>query len=561
MEPLSAIDCDLASQYNNWSHLTLPSLFEQIAQKHPHRPAILASDREWTYEQLHRHSQKLAAAIIASGLSVGSRIAVVMANFPEFICVKMAIAQCGCVAVPINFQLLYDELFYVIDQSECAAVFTMAEFRGRDYIADFVDLLGKQNSLEFIVVREDRHDLPGNILSLADFSQRSNAKAIDQLLQRSAQLSPDSLSDIVFTSGTTGRPKGAMLTHDMLLRSAFSSALTRGFEDGRRIAFALPMYHVFGYVECWIAAMFVGGAIIPQTVFDAGELLTLAERFNATDCVCVPIMTHALLHEARQRGNFSAPLKSFFNSGGVNTPNIWQEIRDVLGVNEIHTAYGMTETTASTMCTRSDDTIDKLLETNGQYKLAGAAGDPEIEGKIALYRVVDPVTAKQIDHGMAGELQVKGPVVTRGYFRLPEETKAAFTDDGWFRTGDVGTLSADGYLTLTGRIKEVYRCGGEMVMPREIEALMEIYPGIAQALVIGVPDDRMGEVGCLCLVPESGTTLKEAEILSFCRDKLARFKVPKYVLELAVDDIPLTPTGRPQKFALAQLARRQLMLA
>jgi fatty-acyl-CoA synthase len=342
------------------------------------------------------------------------------------------------------------------------------------------------------------------------------------------------------------------------LHAAFSSALTRSFEDGRRILFALPMYHVFGYVEGFVAALFVGGAIIPQAIFDSREMLDLAEQLAATDIICVPAMTQALIEQARQRKFKSDKLLSVFNSGGVNVPSVWADIRGVLGAKEIHTAYGMTETTASAMCTWTEDDAELLLDTNGRYKFAGPAGDEAIGGLVAQYRVADPETGKGLPFDYDGELQVRGPVVTQGYYRKPKETQAAFTADGWFKSGDIGRLSASGYIKLTGRLKESYRCGGEMVMPREIEELLSSYPGIAKVFAVGVSDPRMGEVGCLCIVPEVGDEPSADEVIAYCAVRLARFKVPKYTVMLKAEDIPLTATGRPQKFKLAELAMERL---
>jgi fatty-acyl-CoA synthase len=495
------------------------------------------------------------------GLQPGEHVAIVMANHPEFPLIKLAIARAGCVSVPINYLLLYDEMRYVVAQSKSTALIGMTQFRDRDYTDDFAKMRDELPELGHIIVRcEDAHT-PVNFHGLDDLAGYATAEADEELSKREATTSANSVSDIVYTSGTTGYPKGAILTHDMVLRSAFSSALTRSFEEGRRIIFALPMYHVFGYVECWVAALFVGGAIIPQTIFDPVEMLDLTERLGATDMICVPVMTQALIEQARKRGFYSDTLLSVFNSGGVNTPSVWAEIRGVLGAQEIHTAYGMTETTASTMCTLTEAADDRLAETNGRYKLAGPAGDPALDGLIAQYRVIDPETGLELPYGCDGELQVRGPVVTKGYFGKPEETDAAFTADGWFKSGDIGRLSKGGYLKLTGRLKESYRCGGEMVMPREIEDLLATYPGIAQVFAVGIPDAKMGEVGCLCVVPVEGVAPSFHDVIAHCSARLARFKVPKYTIMLKPEDIPLTATGRPQKFKLTQLAIQQLNLS
>jgi fatty-acyl-CoA synthase len=198
-----------------------------------------------------------------------------------------------------------------------------------------------------------------------------------------------------------------------------------------------------------------------------------------------------------------------------------------------------------------------LLTTNGRLKPAGSAGDPSLGGALAIYKAVDPETGAEVAPGTPGEFLVRGPAVTAGYYNKPDETRAAFSD-GWLRTGDVGVIGTDGYLALLGRIKESYRCGGEMVIPLEIEELVNQHPGVAQALVVGVPDPKMGEVGCLCVIPNSAGNPDPQALINFCATRLARFKVPRHVIFIEACEVPTTATGRPQKFKLAELARRRL---
>lgn len=548
----------LLSRFPSWPALTISGLFDLIASEFPERPAVLTSDRSITYREAQSMSRRWASGLIGLGLKAGEHVAIVMANYPEFPIMKLAIARAGCVSVPINYLLQYDEMRYVVEQSKSKILIGMSQHRGRDYTSDFAHLRSSLPELEHIFVLPKNGRESTEFPSISDLACVATAASDAEFLQREAKTSASSVSDIVYTSGTTGRPKGAMLTHNNILRAAFSSALTRSFEDGRRILFALPMYHVFGYIECWVAALFVGGSIIPQTIFDPTEMLGLAQKLGATDIVCVPVMTQALVEQARMRRFHSDALLSVFNSGGVNLPSIWADIREALGAKEIHTAYGMTETTASTMCTWTEDDTELLLRTNGRYKFAGPAGDDAIGGLIAQYRVAEPETGQELPFGCDGELQVRGPVVTQGYFEKPEETDAAFTADGWFRSGDIGRLSENGHLKLTGRLKETYRCGGEMVMPREIEDLLINYPGIAQVFAVGIPDPKMGEVGCLCIVPIDGAMPIVDDIIAHCAARLARFKIPKYGVLLKPMDVPLTATGRPQKFKLTELAIARL---
>ena len=375
---------------------------------------------------------------------------------------------------------------------------------------------------------------------------------------------PLSNSDIIYTSGTTGSPKGVMLSHDMMLRTAFGSTYGRAFEDGRRILFSLPMYHVYGYVEGLLAALFVGGAIVPQLKFDAADTLRGITRHRATDVLLIPTMTLALLDELKARPHDLSSLHSVLSSGGRSPATIWQQIIDLLRPQEITTGYGMTEVTASSTVTRPDDAFARLLTTNGRLRDVGPAGDPAdplTQGKLVVYRVVDPETELEVAPGDVGELLAKGPGVTAGYYNKPEATAEAFTADGWFKTGDLGRIDDQGYLTLVGRRKESYRCGGEQVMPTEVEDLLVTHPAVLQAHVVPVPDERMGEVGVVFVVLRQHPAVTDDELIAFCAQRVARFKVPRYLLRIRAEDIPATPSGRARKFLLVQQALAALGLA
>lgn len=557
----------LEARFPAWREQTIAQAFDRAVGEFSERPFVITDERTYSYREMRDWSRQLASGLIARGVKAGDHVAVVLANYPAFIAVKLAIARAGAVAVPINFLLRRQELTYVLEQSDTTLLVTMDRLRDRDYLADLDQIIpgwdsGARGSelpkLRDVFVlptagqlRAGAHDL--NALNAAATTDSDTA-----LVQREKTGDPHFRSDVIYTSGTTGRPKGVMLTHDMILRVAYASAYWRAFEDGRRFVFALPMYHVFGYIECLIASIFVGGAVIPHLQFDPERLLETAERHRATELDCVPLMTMKLLEVAKARGFDNSHVIAVFNSGGVNPPTIWQEIQDVLGGREIATGYGMTETSATTTCTRPEDPLEAHLATNGRLKLAGIAGDSSLNGMLAIYKTIDPATGADLPFGVRGELVVRGPIVTKGYYKKPEETLAAFTPDGWLRTGDVGTISAEGDLVLLGRIKETYRCGGEMVMPREIEEVLNEHPLIAQALVVGVPDLKMGEVGCVCVVPKGADQPAPQELIALCAERLAKFKVPRHVLFVTAEDIPLTPTGRPQKFRLAELARQRL---
>ncbi len=557
IKPPAARRALIAQAVPQWNITSIYAHLAHAQKNFAQRPFVITQLRNYTYRDIDEWSKRLASGLIAIGLQPGEHVALEMANYPEFVALKFAIARAGAICIPINFLLRAKELDYVLRQSDANMLITMDTFRGHDYISDLDEIAsGWRNDapsigqLRKVIVRKDKPNGDTSLHDLGWLEKQATQTSDQELVRREDSAAADALSDIIYTSGTTGRPKGVMLTHDMVLRAAYASALTRAFEDGRRILFALPMYHVFGYVECMIATIFVGGAIIPHAVFDPEETLKSAERHHASEMVCVPVMTTQLIELAKTRGFDARNFVAMFNSGGVNPETIWDEIRDHLGAKEILTAYGMTETTASTTCTLPEDDKNMLLTSNGRIKPAGVAGEPALSGATAVYKAIDPQSGADLPAGASGELVARGPIVTKGYYNKPEETEKAFTADGWLHTGDIGTISADGYLRLEGRIKESYRCGGEMVMPREVEEIYDNYPGVSQALIIGIPDQKMGEVGCLCIVASGTEKPVAGDLINHAQKYLARFKVPKHVVFLEADEIPLTPTGRPQKVML-----------
>jgi fatty-acyl-CoA synthase len=547
----------LAQRFSPWKARTLHEMLDAMAELYPDRPLVIGDERQWTYADMKRWSEQIAAGLVASGVCPGDHVGLLMANYPEYVAIKFGISRAGAVAVPINFLNRQDELGYVIRQSDIVLLFTMDRFRDLEYLA-FLDALASGWEMQgggaaFPKLRKVV------VFPTTECAPRSGATSVETFCSDAGNWAgmnhpgPAANSDIIYTSGTTGSPKGVMLTHDMLLRTAFGSSYGRAFEDGRRILFSLPMYHVFGYVEGLLAALFVGGAIIPRLKFDAADTLRAAERHRATDMLSIPTMTLALLDEIRVQPYDISPLRSVLASGGRSPAYIWQQILDLLGPDEITTGYGMTEVTASSSVTRPDDPMERLLETNGRLRDVGPAADPALDGRLVAYRVIDPESDNPVPAGATGELQAKGFGVTAGYYNKPAETAAAFTDDGWLRTGDLGRIDNDGYVTLLGRLKESYRCGGEQVLPSEIEDLLVTHPAVLQAHVVPVPDERMGEIGVACVVLRDAPMTSPAELTAFCAAKLARFKIPRHFIPIRAEDIPVTPSGRARKFLLTKI--------
>jgi fatty-acyl-CoA synthase len=552
----------LEARHPVWVPRTTAQQLDVAAAEFAERPLILTDDHVYSYAEVRDWTVRLAAGLIALGVQPGDHVAVDMANFPAVVALKYAVARVGAVSVSVNFLLRHSELRYVLHQSDATVLITMDEFRGLNYL----------NALDQISPGWER-DAGGSTLPRLRhiFVRRTGAQPVrgrpledlikcgepisdEAVLARTAAADPFSTSDLLYTSGTTGMAKGVMLQHDAVLRTAYASAYTRAFQDGRRVLFALPIYHVFGYVEATVAVLFVGGAICPHAIFDADRLLRDIGRHQIHELICVPAMTTVVLATAQSADYDLSSLTTMFSSGAAHRPQMWAQMLEVLGVDELFTAYGQTETTASTLCTAPGDPIERLMTTNGGPKPAGVAGDPALGGVLAVYRAVSPGTGVDVPPGEVGELIVRGPLVTKGYYNKPDETAAVLDGEGWLRTGDLGRIDEHGYLTLTGRTKESYRCGGELVVPREVEVVLEGYPGVRTAHVVGIPHPRMGEVGCAWIVPDGPDKPDPAALIAYCATRLARFKVPAVVLFTETEDLPVTVTGRVQKFLLTERA-------
>jgi fatty-acyl-CoA synthase len=551
----------LADRFSPWVPRTLYEMLLAAAELHPDRPYLITDAQTWTYRQMADWSAAVAGGLQAAGLRPGEHVALVMANYPAFAALKFAVAAVGCVAVPVNILNRRDELAYVLRQSRAALLVTMDRFRDLDYLGMLDDIAP---GWETTGGGEDLPDLRSIAVFEAEGEGRAGAIPFEALVAAAPfqlKADPQAPADIIYTSGTTGSPKGVLLTHDMLLRAAFGSAYARAFEDGRRIHFSLPMNHVYGYVEGLLAALFVGGAVVPHLKFDPRETLRTIERHEVSDLLLIPTMTLAVLDALEASSVDTGSLKAMLSSGGRTPPGLWDRILRTFPGIEITTGYGMSECTASTTVTRPDDPAERLKTTNGRLRDVGPAGDPAIENRLVDYRVVDPSTGAVLNPGEVGELMARGPGVTQGYFDKPDATAEAFDADGWLHTGDLGRIDADGYLTLVGRVKESYRCGGEQVTPSEIEDVLMMHPAVLQAHVAPVADDRMGEVGVAFIVTRPGHTLEPQTLIDWCAARLARFKVPRHVLPVAAEEVPLTPSGRPRKFLLSRMAAERLGLS
>jgi fatty-acyl-CoA synthase len=559
----------LEARHPEWVRRTLDGTLELVAGEHPDRPFVIAVDAELGYAELEAWSRRIARGLLAAGVAPGDGVGIMLPNSAALVASVFAISRAGAIAVPLHPRMQERELAFALRDSRVRILLTVEAFRDAA-IGETLDALAPGwhrggggpsiPALRSVVLCQDVAPVtrPGAI-TLAELERDSDPALDRELDTRAAAVDPDDPATVFYTSGTTGPAKGVVLTHDMELRSAYGSAYTRAFEDGRRILFALPLHHVFGYVEGLLASLFVGGAVIAQPAFDPAETLAAIERHRAAEALFVPTMSLAVV-EAAADGHDLSSLHAVMSAAAVCPARLWRDLAERLGVSELVTGYGMTETSAATTFTMPGDAIELMAETVGRPKLGGVAGDPALGGRLAAYATVDPETGEPLPEGAAGELVVHGPIVTRGYREAPEENAHAFVGEGRLRSGDLGRVRPDGYIELTGRSKDLYRCGAESVMPAEVEAVLTERDDVEQAHVVAVPDERMGEVGCAFVVPARGSDPAPEELIAWCGTQLSRYKVPAYVVLCAAGELPLAPSGKVQKFALAERAAATLGL-
>lgn len=540
-----------------WTPRSLAAAFDHAADAWPDRPYVLAESGSLTYSEVQAKSLDLAAGLLSLGVKVGDRIALLVDNRPEYAAIKYAIARVGAIAVPLNYSYKGDEIRERLVQSGAAVVIAIEASVATNFLDVFDAMVpGWESGVT-------NADLPAlKHIVLVDNSARPAAPsihsltadeaALDEVATRTAAIDPDSVCDIVYTSGTTGHAMGAELTHDMVLRSAYGSAYHRAFDDGWRISFALPLYHVFGYIEGMLAVIFVGGAIAPLRIFNPKTVLTVIQDFAINEVLFVPTMTVAVVDLAVKEKFDLSSLQSVFSAAAPAPVWLWERVLSDLKPVMVFTGYGQTEVSAATALTLPGDDIETVAAVVGTTKLGGtaAAGDPD--GRLAEYRTVDPFTGAPLPVGETGELSVRGPQVTHGYYANPERTTDAIDADGWLRTGDLGRVNEQGYLELGGRSSELFKVGGELVAPVEVERVLTSIEGVSQAFVAGVPDELYGDIGWAWVVPTEGAELDSRAVLAHCREHLAPFKVPRGITILEASELPTTTTGKVQKYLLVK---------
>lgn len=516
------------------SALSIPQLMSSAALAYDELPAIEDGDVRLSYRQLDQWRRRAARALLALGIGHGERVAVWAPNHWEWIVAATALHSVGAVLVPLNTRMKGAESGLVLRESGASLLFVIGDFLGNDYPA-LLDGEELPALRQRVILRGERAGALGweAFLALAD------AVGDAQLDERQAQVTADDLCDLLFTSGTTGKPKGVMTAHGQNLRLVSDWSEMVGLRQGDRYLIVNPFFHSFGYKAGWLAALMRGCCILPQAVFDVNVLLERVAAERVTVLPGPPTLYQSLLAHPR-RGDHDLSSLRVAVTGAASVPvEMVRRMRSELGFETIVTAYGLTETCGFVTICRPGDDAETIATTSGR-------AFPEVE-----VRCVD-AQGRSVPTGEPGEVVVRGYNLMRGYFGNPEATAEAIDADGWLHTGDVGVLDERGYLRITDRLKDMFINGGFNVYPAEIEQTILGYPGVAQAAVIGIPDERLGEVAMAFLLPAAGQSIDLDAFLAWCRERMANYKAPRRAMLL--DALPLNAAGKVTKAALRELA-------
>lgn len=508
-------------------------LLKNACEKYPEKEAVFDGVHRISYQQLKLESQLIASALSEKGFKKGDRVMVSLPNWYEFVVIYFALAQLGVIAVPCNTRYRQEELIYILENSRSKAMFIGKGFSFLETFKEFVN--SGDSSLEGIFTVRFKD---GELLSYTDLIEKGHQKEIAQ-----ATIVPEEdVFTILYTSGTTGKPKGAMLTHENVV---FSSKLTIDAlkcTDQDVFLLPVPVFHVFGLVPGILSAVGVGSKIVFIEEYKAVAVLKLIEQEKVTVHYGVPTMFILELNHSDFKKYDLSSLRTGIIAAAPCPEEVVRRIRTEMGC-DIQVSYGMTETAAPVTFTSFDDDDYLKSVTVGKFL-------PEIEGKI-----VD-AQRQPVPTGEIGEIAVRGKVVMKGYYNMPEHTKAAFDNEGWFYTGDSGTMDENGYIRIVGRKKDMIIRGGYNIYPREVEEFYYKHPSVLEVAIIGLPDTVLGEISCAVIKLKPGYSEDEESMKEFIKDKVADFKVPDRIV--FVEQFPMTASGKIIKQELKNVIENQL---
>lgn len=540
-------------------HKTVGDLLDETVERFGERDAVVYPELgiRWSWSEFQKQCNRAAKGLMRLGLGKGHHLAIWATNLPEWVITQFATGKMGAVLITVNTQYRTRELEYLLRQSDTETLILMEGFRGNSYLDMIYEICpelkesmpGQLRSARLprlknvIFIGDERK--PGMFL-WKDILALGDEVSDEELRRRQASLHPDDVINMQYTSGTTGFPKGVMLTHNNIVNNARNVAECMKLTHEDRLCIPVPFFHCFGCVMGTLACAGTGATMVPLIAFDPLKVLQAVEQERCTALHGVPTMFIAELNHPDFRKFDLSSLRTGIMAGSNCPIEVMRRVVDEMGVKEITIAYGQTESSPVITQTRTDDPIELRVSTVGRVL-------PNVEAKI-----VDPATGREVPPGVQGELCTRGYHVMKGYYKMPEATAEAIDDEGWLHTGDLAVMDENGYFRITGRLKDMIIRGGENIYPREIEEFLYTHPKILDVQIVGVPDEKYGEQVAAFIRVKEGEQLTPEEVRAFCEGKIARYKIPRHVF--FVDEYPMTASGKIQKFRLREMAARELGL-
>ncbi len=538
---------------------TVGGLLDHIAAAYPDNDALVYPDRglRYSYREFNDVCRQVAKGLLKFGIKKGDNVAIWAYNVPEWVILQFATAKIGAILVTVNTAYKSAELEYLLHQSDSTTLFMVKSWKDTDYVATLNEVVpelaasqpctlstAKLPFLKNVVFIGD--ETPAGMLNFARIVEIGEGVSDAELAAVEAAVDKHDTINMQYTSGTTGFPKGVMLTSHNLVNNGFHIGECMKFTDKDRLCIPVPFFHCFGSVLAVMASVTHGTAMIPVEIFDPLKVLQTIEAERCTAVHGVPTMFIAELEHPSFSMFDLSTLRTGIMAGSVCPIEVMKRAVKDMHLTEITSVYGQTESSPGITQTRTEDSIELRVSTVGRA-LPGAE-----------VKIVDIETGATLPPGKQGELCARGYMVMRGYYKMPEETAKVIDADGWLHTGDLAIMDENGYCKITGRIKQMIIRGGENIYPKEIEEFLYTHPKVSDIQVYGVPDRKYGEQVMAAIILKKGVEMTEEEVKDFCRGKIANYKVPKYVK--FVEGYPMTASGKIQKFKLREMAIKELHL-
>lgn len=533
-------------------NLTIGDLLDDVSDRLTDKEAMVYADRpvRYTYGELREAADQIAKALIGLGIKKGDTLALWATNVPEWILLQYGSAKMGAILVTVNTQYRTTELEYLLKQSDSTVLFLGEGFKDSNYIEILQEVLpglkdapmDKPYSFENLPMLRhsvllSEKQVPG-IINWSDFMSYGSTISDEVLKEYQAETHPEDVINIQYTSGTTGFPKGVMLTHNNIVNNGNAVADAMNLVEEDRLCFPVPLFHCFGCVMSSLACVNKGATMVPVEYFDPAIVLAAVEKEKCTALHGVPSMFIAELELLKTKSYNTSTLRKGIMAGSPCPVEVMKQVISTMGMVEVTIAYGQTEASPVITQTRIDDLLERRVSTVGRPL-------DKVEVKI-----VDPVTGVELAFGEQGDLCARGIGIMVGYYNMPEATTMVMDEDGWLHTGDLAVMDSHGYCKITGRLKDMVIRGGENIYPREIEEFLYSHPKIADVQVVGLPDFKYGEELCAVIRLREGETATYEEIREFCKGQISHHKIPFYVN--FVDSYPITASGKIQKYRLRE---------